>query len=71
MTMDIHEILKRLPQPNLPGFTNNWLVLAKGTALVSLIGLQDVMFRAKGAAEATAMPFTFAASSGTDARYAA
>lgn len=43
----------------LPGFTNNWLVLAKATALVSLIGLQDVMFRAKGAAEATGMPFTF------------
>ncbi|MBD8556125.1 ABC transporter permease subunit [Rhizobium sp. CFBP 8762] len=43
----------------LPGFTNNWLVLAKATALVSLIGLQDVMFRAKGAAEATGKPFTF------------
>ncbi|MGQ9365735.1 ABC transporter permease [Azospirillum sp. ST 5-10] len=43
----------------LPGFTNNWLVMAKATALVSLIGLQDVMFRARGAAEATAQPFTF------------
>jgi arginine/ornithine transport system permease protein len=43
----------------LPGFTNNWLVLVKATALVSLIGLQDVMFRAKGAAEATGQPFTF------------
>lgn len=43
----------------LPGFTNNWLVMAKATALVSLIGLQDVMFRARGAAEATAKPFTY------------
>lgn len=54
-----HIMLPQLVRLALPGFTNNWLVLAKGTALVSLIGLQDVMFRAKGAAEATAMPFTF------------
>ena len=26
----------------LPGFTNNWLVLIKSTALVSLIGLQEM-----------------------------
>ncbi len=52
-------ILPHLVRLALPGFTNNWLVLAKATALVSLIGLQDVMFRAKGAAEATGMPFTF------------
>ncbi|MDQ0394885.1 ABC transporter permease [Labrys monachus] len=52
-------VLPQLVRLALPGFTNNWLVLAKATALVSLIGLQDVMFRAKGAAEATAMPFTF------------
>eukprot|EP01038_Epipyxis_sp_PR26KG_P001930 gene1930-2734_t len=43
----------------LPGFTNNWLVLVKATALVSLLGLQDIMFRARGAAEATGKPFTF------------
>lgn len=52
-------VLPQLVRLALPGFTNNWLVLAKATALVSLIGLQDVMFRAKGAAEATSMPFTF------------
>ncbi len=52
-------ILPQLIRLSLPGFTNNWLVLAKATALVSLIGLQDVMFRAKGAAESTGMPFTF------------
>lgn len=52
-------MLPQLVRLALPGFTNNWLVLAKATALVSLIGLQDVMFRAKGAAEATGKPFTF------------
>lgn len=52
-------VLPQLIRLALPGFANNWLVLAKGTALVSLIGLQDVMFRAKGAAEATGKPFTF------------
>lgn len=52
-------ILPQLVRLALPGFTNNWLVIAKATALVSLIGLQDVMFRAKGAAEAAGMPFTF------------
>ncbi|AGT11106.1 ABC transporter permease [Paracoccus aminophilus] len=51
--------LPQLAQLALPGFTNNWLVLVKATALVSLIGLQDVMFRAKGAAEATGQPFTY------------
>ena len=27
----------------IPGFTNNWLVLIKATALISLVGLQDMM----------------------------
>ena len=43
----------------IPGFTNNWLVLTKATALVSVVGLQDMMFRAKNAADATREPFTF------------
>ncbi len=43
----------------LPGITNNWLVLLKATALVSLISLQDMMFKAKSAADATHQPFTF------------
>lgn len=57
--MFLRIMLPQLVRLALPGFTNNWLVLAKATALVSLIGLQDVMFRAKGAAEATGKPFTF------------
>lgn len=36
----------------LPGFTNNWLVLLKATALVSLLGLQDLTYLAKQAGAA-------------------
>jgi arginine/ornithine transport system permease protein len=43
----------------LPGFTNNWLVLIKTTALVSLIGLQEMTYRAKQASAATREPFMF------------
>jgi len=43
----------------LPGFTNNWLVLIKTTALVSLIGLKDMTYLAKQASAATREPFTF------------
>jgi arginine/ornithine transport system permease protein len=43
----------------LPGFTNNWLVLIKATALVSLIGLQEMTYLAKQAASATRSPFLF------------
>ena len=43
----------------LPGFTNNWLVLVKATALVSVIGLSDMMNRASMAAGTTREPFTF------------
>ncbi len=43
----------------LPGFGNNWLVLAKATALVSVIGLHDMVFNANQAGGATRKPFTF------------
>ena len=43
----------------LPGFANNWLVLVKSTALVSVIGLADMMQRAGMAAGSTREPFTF------------
>ncbi len=43
----------------LPGFANNWLVLVKSTALVSVIGLNDMMNKAAQAAGATREPFTF------------
>lgn len=43
----------------LPGVTNNWLVLIKATALVSLIGLHDMTYLAKQASAATREPFAF------------
>ena len=43
----------------LPGFTNNWLVLIKATALVSLIGLKEMTYLAKQASAATRSPFVF------------
>ncbi len=42
-----------------PAFTNNWLVLIKATALVSLIGLQEMTYAAKQASAATRSPFVF------------
>lgn len=43
----------------LPGFGNNWLVLMKTTALVSVIGLHDMVFKAGQAGGATHQPFSF------------
>ena len=43
----------------LPGFTNNWLVLIKSTALVSLIGLKEMTYLSKQASAATRSPFEF------------
>ena len=43
----------------LPGIGNNWLVLLKTTALVSIIGLQDMVKIAGDAAGSTQQPFTF------------
>jgi His/Glu/Gln/Arg/opine family amino acid ABC transporter permease subunit len=43
----------------LPGLGNLWLVLLKDTALVSLIGLPDMMNRAKTAASTTHQPFVY------------
>ncbi|MGL4207505.1 MAG: ABC transporter permease [Aeromonadaceae bacterium] len=43
----------------LPGFGNNWLVLLKTTALVSVIGLDDMVRKAALAAGTTQLPFTF------------
>jgi arginine/ornithine transport system permease protein len=43
----------------LPSFGNNWLVLTKTTALVSVIGLQDMVYNAGMAGGSTRKPFTF------------
>lgn len=43
----------------LPGLSNNWLVLIKSTAIVSVIGLHDLMTRGSQAAGTTREPFSF------------
>ncbi|MFK3723167.1 ABC transporter permease [Pseudomonas monteilii] len=62
--MSARQVFFRIMVPQMvrlaiPGFTNNWLVLTKATALISIVGLQDMMFKAKQAADATREPFTF------------
>jgi arginine/ornithine transport system permease protein len=51
--------LPQMVRHALPGFGNNWLVLIKTTALVSIIGLDDMVRKASLAAGATRKPFTF------------
>ncbi len=43
----------------LPSFTNNWLVLVKSTAILSVIGLHDMVFIATSASRSTHQPFIF------------
>ena len=52
-------VLPQMVRHAIPGFTNNWLVMVKATALVSIIGLDDLVHRANLAAAATREPFTF------------
>jgi len=58
------QILRRIQLPQawrhaIPGLGNLWLVLLKDTAIVTLIGLTDMMNQAKIAASTTHQPFTF------------
>lgn len=57
--INLRILLPQMVRFALPGFTNNWLVVSKATALVSVIGLQDMMHRAKAAGAATHQPFTW------------
>jgi len=43
----------------LPGIGNNWLVLMKTTALVAVIGLHDMVFRAGAHGGSTRKPFIY------------
>ncbi len=43
----------------LPSFGNNWLVLLKGTALVSVLGLHELVWEAFTAGRSTRQLFTF------------
>ncbi|MBW8845367.1 MAG: ABC transporter permease [Burkholderiales bacterium] len=58
------QVLWRITLPQmlrhaLPGLSNNWLVLIKATAIVSVIGLSDLMTRGQQAAGNTREPFSF------------
>jgi His/Glu/Gln/Arg/opine family amino acid ABC transporter permease subunit len=62
-------VLRRITLPQMvrhaiPGFANNWLVMVKATALISIIGLDDMVHRANLASSATNKPFTFFAAIG-------
>ncbi len=52
-------LLPQMMRHALPGFGNNWLVLTKATALVSIIGLDDMVKKAAMASGATRKPFIF------------
>jgi arginine/ornithine transport system permease protein len=48
----------------LAPLSNTWLVMVKSTAIVSLIGLSDLMQRAANAGNSTQQPFLFYAAAG-------
>ena len=52
-------LLPQMIRYALPGYGNNWLVLLKATALLSVIGLDDMVRKAALAAGSTRLPFTF------------
>lgn len=54
-----HIIWPQMVRFALPGFTNNWLVQLKTTALVSVIGLQDLVYNAFTAGRSSGQLFTF------------
>lgn len=58
------QALRRIVGPQmlrhaLAPLSNTWLVMVKSTALVSLIGLSDLMQRARSAGGSTQQPFVF------------
>jgi histidine transport system permease protein len=58
------QVLRRITFPllmryALPGVRNNWLILTKATALVSVIGLDDLTRIARGAGTAQYQSFLF------------
>lgn len=52
-------LLPQMIRYAIPSFGNNWLVMIKATAIVSIIGLDDMVRKAHLAAGATRKPFTF------------
>ena len=63
------QALRRIVGPQmlrhaLAPLSNTWLVMVKSTAIVSLIGLSDLMQRASNAGNSTQQPFVFYAAAG-------
>ncbi len=52
-------VLPQMVRHAIPGFANNWLIMIKASALVSIIGLDDMLHRAGLASATTRSPFTF------------
>lgn len=52
-------ILPQMWRHALPGLGNQWLVLLKDTALVSLISVNDLMLQTKSIVSFTQRPFTW------------
>ena len=54
-----HVVWPQIVPLAMPSFTNNYLVLMKTTALVSIIGIQDITYTALQAGRTTREPFVF------------
>ena len=52
-------LIPQMMRHALPGIGNNWLVLMKTTALVAIIGLNEMVFRAGQSGGATREPFVY------------
>jgi histidine transport system permease protein hisQ len=55
----LHIIMPQVWRHALPGLSNQWLVLLKDTALISLIGVDDLMRQAQLVNTNTHQPFTW------------
>lgn len=55
----VHIVMPQVWRHALPGLSNQWLVLLKDTALVSLIGVDDLMRQAELINTNTHQPFTW------------
>jgi ABC-type arginine transport system permease subunit len=58
------QVFRRVMLPQMlsfaiPGINNNWLGLMKASALVSILGLEDMVWLAEQAGRATQKPFLF------------
>lgn len=58
-TIFLRLIIPQMWRHALPGLSNQWLVLLKDTALISLISVNDIMLQTKNIAIRTQEPFTW------------